>query len=234
VVQLDAADAVLQAGGDPQDVAGRIQTSRRLAVDGLREARNAVRELGRDEHLGDGAAVDLADRFEIIVDGPVGRQLKIDFDLLGDPRPVPAAVATAFGAIAREGLTNINKHAPGAPASATLLYGPDTIRLEMINAVRSEEPGRPASPTVEARRPDPPPADPAVRTDLSASGAGLGLAGMVRRMAEVGGSLQAQQVGDRWQLTARWPASAVDHDDQSDAPDDLGSRQAAANPDGSV
>jgi signal transduction histidine kinase len=216
VVQLDAADAVLQSGGDPLDVGRRIQASRRLAVDGLREARHAVRELGRDTSADDHAGADLVEGIRTVVDGTVGRELGIELEVLGDPRPVPAAVAAAFSAVVREGLTNINKHAPGGPASATLLYGPDTVRLELINRI-----DRPGDGVTTGRPDEEPEEDRPVggsqrRTDLAGTGGGFGLTGMSRRMADVGGRVRTERDGRRWQLTADWPAPNPVDDDQVD------------------
>jgi signal transduction histidine kinase len=154
---------------------------------------------------------DLAEHVRAAVDGPVGRQLGIDFDVLGEPRAVPESVATAFAAVAREGLTNINKHAPGAAASATLLYSPDGVRLEMINGLRPPQRTEPGGESAARREP---PTDDGLddRTDLSVTGGGYGVAGMSRRMAEVGGRLETERIGDRWQLIADWPApTAVQH-----------------------
>jgi signal transduction histidine kinase len=181
VVQLDAADAVLTAGGDQQQVAARLRSSRQLAVEGLREARAAVRELRTDDAP---TGENVADAVAAVVNGPVGVQLGLVLDIVGEPRPIPYQPAQAFAAVAREAITNINKHAPGSRATASLIFTGPEVRLEMINALGAGS-------------------DPA-GDDLAGSGAGFGLDGMDRRMADVGGDFHAGVEGSRWVVTASW------------------------------
>jgi len=179
VVQIDAADAMLSSGADPATVSQRLRTSRQLAVDGLRDARAAVRELRVDEQST--AAVDLVTAVSSITRGPVGIQLGIMLEVVGKPVQVPGQVAQAFAAVAREALTNINKHAPGTRASASLIFepppssdsssdpssGPSSepaeIRLEVINERGAVEQG-----------------------ELATTGSGFGTQTMARRMIDIG------------------------------------------------
>ena len=180
VVQLDAASAELDSGRT-DEAALRIRASRQLAVDGLREARAAVAELrsGADPAL-DRGPTDLVEAVSTVLGGPVGLQLGIELEVVGEPRPVPADVADALAAVAREGLTNVVKHARGAQVGATLLFAARSVRLEIVN-------GGPA-----VSDPD----------DLARSGGGAGLAGLRERLAAVGGSLESGAEGRRWVLAA--------------------------------
>jgi signal transduction histidine kinase len=192
VIQLDAAEAELSATGDAHQVAERLRASQAIARDGLQDARNAVREL-RAEPAGESSSlVDVADRVATIVGGPVGNFLGVQLDVLGEPWRAPAAVAAAFTAVARESLTNINKHAPGQRVSASLIFEDNQIRLEMINGLPADEatPG----PSAGSYR----------SADLSRSGSGLGLGGMSRRMTEVGGIVHSGREGNRWIAEAQW------------------------------
>ncbi|WP_152361768.1 sensor histidine kinase [Microlunatus speluncae] len=199
VVQLDAADAMLAAGRDPATVAERIRTSRRLAVDGLREARLAVREL-RNDGAGTTADTDLAARLIAVLRGPVGVQLGTGFEVVGDPRPVPGRVAEAFAAVTREAITNINKHAPGARSAATLVFTGPTVRLELINSMAADD---------HEQRDD--------GDRLAGTGSGLGVAGMRHRLAEIGGAVTAERRGDRWLVSAEWTEPAAQPDDQEES-----------------
>lgn len=185
VVQLDAADALLADGRDPAAAAERVRTSRRLAVEGLREARLAVRELRDGDPAAIAsdtgtAAVDLVERLTAVARGPVGIQLGVEFDVVGEPRPVPEQVAGAFAAVCREGLTNINKHATGSRSVITVIFG-DQLRLELINGLDVDH-----------------------DHGLSDTGGGLGVPGMRQRIAEIGGTLTAGRRGDRWVVSAEW------------------------------
>lgn len=191
VVQLDAADALLAAGREPAAIADRIRTSRRLAVDGLREARQAVRELRRDElgrdELGrDDEPAELVAGLTTLVRGPVGLQLGVEFEVVGEPRVLPAKVVEAFTAVAREAMTNLNKHAAGARSVITVIFTAAEVRLEVINSLPAE------------------PAPAEVDHGLAGTGSGLGLPGMRQRFAELGGTVTAGRQGDRWQVSATW------------------------------
>lgn len=188
VVQLDAADAELE-NGRAEEAAARIRTSRQLAVDGLREARAAVAQLraGAGPLVDDGPA-DLVDAVRAVLRGPMGLQLGADLDVVGETRSVTAEIAEAFAAVAREGLTNVNKHAPEAPVAATLVFSPVTARLEIVNGLST--PGAAAG-------------------DLAASGGGAGLPGLRERLEAVGGRLESGAEGRRWILAAECPARPI-------------------------
>jgi signal transduction histidine kinase len=192
VAQLDAADALLAAGREPAAVADRIRTSRQLAVEGLREARQAVRELRRDEVAGDDEPADLVARLTTLVRGPVGLQLGVEFEVVGDPREVPGRVVEAFAAVAREAMTNLNKHATGARSVITVIFTASEIRLEVINSI----PGGPSPAEVDH--------------GLAGTDSGLGIPGMRQRFAEIGGTAYADRHGDRWQVSASWPTAALE------------------------
>ena len=179
VRQLDAAEALLVERHDIAGAADRLRSSRALAVDGLREARLAVSELRSaepPEH-----EQDLVAAVRKIAYGPVGLQLGVELDVLGEIVPVPTRVCDALVAVTREALTNAAKHASGKRVSVTLAFGEASIRLEVGNPV-----GGP---------PD---------EELATSGGGVGLTGLRERMTAVGGSLAAERIGNRWLLSAGW------------------------------
>jgi signal transduction histidine kinase len=118
----------------------------------------------------------------------VGLQLGAELEVIGEPRPVDAQVAAALAATAREGLTNVNKHAAGARVAVTLIFAPMTVRLEVVNGMPAE---------VDAR------------TDLATTGGGAGLPGLRDRLRAVGGSLQSGSEGRRWVLAAECPAAPI-------------------------
>jgi signal transduction histidine kinase len=186
VVQLDAAAAELERG-QTAEAATRILVSRQLAVEGLREARTAVEELrtGAERVLADDPT-DLVDALERVLRGPVGLQLAAELDVVGDRRPVSAAVAHALTSTTREALTNVNKHAAGAQVSVTVMFEPAALRLEIVNGLAT-----PQSPADE----------------LAGTGGGLGLAGCRERMTRVGGRLDAGREGRRWVVSAECPTS---------------------------
>ncbi|WP_235970564.1 sensor histidine kinase [Microlunatus kandeliicorticis] len=206
VVQLDAAGAELERGRT-DEAAARLRASRALAVEGLREARAAVQELRAEP--AERGPVDLVDAVRAVLQGPVGVQLGIELDVVGDPRPVGGPVAETLAAVAREGLTNLNKHAPGGRGSATLVFATDRVLLELVNALVEPGAGDGGATGTGLTAPgqtapglaDPGLADPA----LADTGAGAGLPGLRERLALVGGRLRAGREGGRWVLAAECP-----------------------------
>ncbi|WP_121393089.1 sensor histidine kinase [Actinokineospora cianjurensis] len=85
----------------------------------------------------------------------------------GDPARISAAVGRTAYRVVQESLTNIRKHAPGAPTSVHVRYGGDRVRLTIRNAVATRS----------------------VDSGLSRSGSGAGLAGLRQRVELVGGTL---------------------------------------------
>ncbi|MGN6799625.1 MAG: sensor histidine kinase [Gaiellaceae bacterium] len=116
-VQLEAAEAVLEAGDDAR-LRDLLARSRQLVTNGIEETAQAVRAL-RDE------PVAIAERIEELVAG------EIPLHINGTPRPLPAAAGLALYRAAQEGLTNARKHAPGAATEVSLAFdrGSTTVRV---------------------------------------------------------------------------------------------------------
>lgn len=127
-VQLEAAEAVLDAGDDER-VRDLLQRSRQLVANGIDETAQAVRAL-RDE------PVAIAERIKELVTGDTALRIE------GTPRALPAAAGHALYRAAQEALTNARKHAPGAPTEVSLEFdrGSTTVRVR-----NGECPAPPAS-----------------------------------------------------------------------------------------
>jgi two-component sensor histidine kinase len=128
-VQLEAAEAVLDAGDDAR-LRELLQRSRRLVTSGIDETAQAVRAL-RDE------PVSIADRLEELV----GEEIPLHID--GTPRTLPAGPGLALYRAAQEGLTNAHKHAPGAATEVSLAFGDGSTTVRVRN-------GRPPAPAMDA------------------------------------------------------------------------------------
>ncbi|MFJ9639118.1 sensor histidine kinase [Streptomyces sp. NPDC101178] len=104
----------------------------------------------------------------------------------GDPRPLaPAAGHAAYRAV-QEGLTNVLKHAPGAPVTVELRYEPDSLVVEVANGPSS--------------------AHPAARDRRAVVSGGRGLTGLTERLRLVGGMVHtAPTDGGGFRLAAVLP-----------------------------
>ena len=123
-VQLEVAEALLEERGDTAGALERVRRSRRLAVQGLTEARNAVAALRADAVPELPAALaGLAEQHE--KDHGTAVQLTVT----GHPRKLDSAVTVALLGAAREALTNAAKHAPGQTVEMRL----DGVRLSVRN-----------------------------------------------------------------------------------------------------
>ncbi|MDX6263913.1 MAG: hypothetical protein QOH84_5601 [Kribbellaceae bacterium] len=175
-VQLELAEALLAERNDKAGALDRVRRSRRLAVQGLVEARSAVAALRSDEVPALPEALGaMAEQHE------KDHQVKVEMRAYGTPRPIASGVNVALLGAAREALTNAGRHAPGQPIDVRLDYG-DSLRLTIRNPIatgqgRDSHPGEP-------------------------TGYGFGLAGMRERLALVGGKLEAGPDGDGWLVVA--------------------------------
>lgn len=105
-VQLEVAEALLEDKGDVDGALLRVRRSRRLAHEGLAEARRAVAALRSDVPSLSDALDELAEDFRR------DRQATVDFRIDGQPRPVSSATTVSLLRTAREALTNAASHFP--------------------------------------------------------------------------------------------------------------------------
>ncbi|WP_433340417.1 histidine kinase [Streptomyces sp. CA-253872] len=143
LVHLEAARIQLEQGADRQQVLERVVAARAMAREGLEETRQALSALRGDMAPVAEALAELAAR--------EGTVLRVE----GEARPVGAEAGQTLRRVAQEALTNVRKHAPGARPRLRLVYGQETIELEVRNGPgrqpwagrvawgeRSERPGR--------------------------------------------------------------------------------------------
>ncbi|MEU8630567.1 histidine kinase [Amycolatopsis sp. NPDC048633] len=124
-VQLELAEALLEERSDVDGALRSVRRSRRLAADGLAEARNAVAALRRD-------VPPLAEALAAVAAEHAGNHsVEVAFDTVGEARPLPSAAVVALVSVAREALTNAGKHAPGEDVRMRLGYAPGVVRLDV-------------------------------------------------------------------------------------------------------
>jgi signal transduction histidine kinase len=164
VVQLDAADALLGDGGDPEGGRNLVAGARHLAVEGLDETRRAITALRTDPVALPEALAALA-----ASDGST----QVSNEVHGSPRQLPPEASLAVYRTAQEALANARKHAPGAPVTMNLSFGQHQTVLQVANDRPPDDPGgAPARP-------------------LADTGGGYGLDGLTERAELLGGTLRA-------------------------------------------
>lgn len=175
VLQLDAIEALLEHGR-MDEVATRAAAARRLAGDGLSEARRAVATL-RDPDTAESAWIADSALEALIAEH---RTLGGELTSTGDPslHGIDSAHRAALAAALREALVNARRHASGAAVLVALAHEPHAMVLRVENAI---------------------PAGSAVSV-----GGGQGLIGMRERFAALGdgSSVDAGTQGDRFVVIA--------------------------------
>lgn len=127
-VQLEVAEALLSEKNDPVKALERVRRSRRLAVEGLDEARRAVAALRSDVPPLPEALATLVESYRR------DHHATIKLTTEGKPRTVSAPATVSLLATAREALTNAAKHAPNTLVDVKLDYRPDAVTLRVTNA----------------------------------------------------------------------------------------------------
>ncbi|MGQ4619013.1 histidine kinase [Nocardia sp. R7R-8] len=98
---------------------------------------------------------------------PRSTGLTVTTRVLGTPQQLPSLIDAAAARIIQESLTNVLRHAPGADATVTVRYTPDSVDITVDNS-------RPTS-----------------ATSRSGNGGGNGIIGMRERTHALGGALTA-------------------------------------------
>ncbi|MEV0323757.1 sensor histidine kinase [Streptomyces sp. NPDC050658] len=179
VVSHQAGLMAVQAGAlevtarDPE-VREAAGTLRRLATGTLEELRGMILVL-RAAGAGPGESRPqprLADLPELIANGGVAAELRMKGEEAGESC-LPEAVERTVYRTVQEGLTNVRKHAPGAPTTVTVDIGAETLHVHVRNG---------------------PPSGRMPKTDLPCGGHGI--LGLRERAALLGGRLTAGPTPD--------------------------------------
>jgi signal transduction histidine kinase len=158
-VQSDAAEAALER--DPELARAPMRAIHGSAAEALTEMRRMVGALRAPDRAPQPGLAELGG----LVERSEAAGVPVTLELEGVPRPLPAGVDLSAYRIVQEALTNVRKHAAGAPAAVRVAWTPDAVALE----VRDTGPGPPAG---------------------GPTGAGHGLAGMRERARLCGGELR--------------------------------------------
>jgi signal transduction histidine kinase len=162
------------------EAAAAVRTTAKQSLDDLRQVIGVLRD-GRDFQL-HGPVPTLADLPALVAQT---RQVGVPVNLtvmLDQATAAPAPLAIAVYRIVQESLTNVLRHAPGAPTEVTVRGGPGAgVTLEVVNVLVS---GAPPSP-----------------------GSGSGLTGISERATALGGRATIGPANDTFVVQAwlPWP-----------------------------
>ncbi|PSL58173.1 signal transduction histidine kinase [Saccharothrix carnea] len=200
LISVHAGALALDSGlGERQREA--VQVLRSAALTAMEELRGVIGVLRRDEEPEEdqvrrttvgGTDNRTVDAIDELVDGARRAGVRVSLVRGGQAVPLPAKVSHAAYRIAQEGLTNANKHAPGASVQVTVKYEPDALVVEVRN--------------------NPP------RAKLP-SGGGFGLIGLGERVRLAGGMLHVGELptgGFRIAAVLPYEDTAAASDEPSD------------------
>jgi two-component system, NarL family, sensor kinase len=127
-LQLESADALLDAGADPERVRKAVRQALSLTRANLEEARRSVLDLRAAPLEGR----TLMKALETLAQEVTARgKTKVRFEALGDDRPLPGRIEAGLYRIAQEALANIDQHANARQAGLRLEITPEQIRLRV-------------------------------------------------------------------------------------------------------
>jgi signal transduction histidine kinase len=170
-LQLEAFETVVDSDGSATPaIREQLSRTRKLVHEGLDEARGAVQALRANP-------IPLEDQLARLC-----AEHDAVFAVSGSPRALPPEVSLSLYRVTQEALTNIVKHAPGAPTRVNLAFAPETVSLDVENA-------RPRSPS----------------SALAGSGGGFGLQGISERLALLGGYMESGPSSEGWRIAAEVP-----------------------------
>ena len=159
-----------------------------IAREALTEMRRLLGVLRGAETGAEHAPQPGLDRLEGLVAAVRGAGLAVDLRITDGQRPLPAGVELSAYRILQEALSNTLRHAPGARATAEVVYEPDRLRLRVHNGPSPAGGERPSPP-----RP------------------GHGILGMRERAAMLGGTLVAGPTPDGGYLVEAVLPLEADH-----------------------
>lgn len=178
-IQADAAEAALDR--DPELARAPLRTIRRSAKEALEEMRHLLGVLREDGDGGELAPQPGLGQLGELVEHARGAGVDVTLAIDGEPRAVAPGLDLSAYRIVQEGLTNVRKHAAGAPAYVHLTWAPRELALEVRD-------------------------DGAGGGDIMPNGSGHGLVGMRERVRLHGGELRAGPVdGGGFAVRARLP-----------------------------
>ena len=178
VVQAGAAE---QALDDPQEVAAALGAIRSTGTEALSELRRMLDVLRLADEDASLVPQPGLSSLPTLLDQARASGLTVQLDEVGQPRPLPAGLDLTAYRIIQESLTNIRRHSGARKVDVALIWGADTLEIEVGDDGRGS----------------------------LDSGLGHGLAGMRERAALYGGQVRTvSSPGAGFTVQARLPVAA--------------------------
>jgi signal transduction histidine kinase len=172
---LHVMSARLAIEHDPTDAARALAEAERLSRESLAEVRQVAGLVRATSDSPSQSPLPGAAELPALISRFQSAGANVTFAVDGDPSRLPATVGLALYRILQEALTNVVKHAPGAPVTARITVASGQVTLD-----------------VDSLGP-------------AGNGTGLGLVSMRERAESLGGSCDAGPSGAGWLVRATLP-----------------------------
>jgi two-component system NarL family sensor kinase len=136
-LQLESAEALLEAGSDPKRIQHAVSQALIQARLSLEEARRSVLDLRAaplESHSLEQALAQLTQ------EASIERGMLLEYRVSGEERSLPTRVEEGLYRICQEAVSNILHHAGTAHASLSLEYLPDRVRITVDDLGRGFDP----------------------------------------------------------------------------------------------
>jgi signal transduction histidine kinase len=174
-IQADAAEAALDR--DPELARAPLATIRRSAKSSLEEMRHLLGVLREGDDGGELAPQPGLGELDALIAHARAAGVDVSVEIDGEPRELAPGLDLSAYRIVQEALTNVRRHARGAPARVRVSWADDALGIE----VRDSGPGG------------------------HVNGSGHGIVGMRERARMHGGELRAGPSPDGFAVEARLP-----------------------------
>lgn len=138
-LQLETADALLEAGASPDRIRAAVQQALSQTRANLEEARRSVLDLRAAPLEGR----TLAEALDMLAqEWASRRKVTISFEVAGTPRPLPVRLEIGLYRILQEALTNIGRHAYAQTVTVQLQIMLEEVRLLVDDDGRGFDPAK--------------------------------------------------------------------------------------------
>jgi signal transduction histidine kinase len=131
-VQADAAEAALEH--DPARAGVPLRTIRGSAHDALGEMRRMLGVLRAGDEGSEHSPQPGLAQLPALLEHARAAGVPVELEITGEPRPLPPSLDLTAYRIVQEALTNVRKHAPGAPTTISVGWAPAALLLEVRDA----------------------------------------------------------------------------------------------------
>ncbi len=193
-IQMQADIALHLSDRRPDQAVVALQAISRASDEALTELRSTLASVAPDDEADTRAPTPGLARLDALRDRVQSAGVAVELSVSGTPRPVSAAVDLAAYRILQEALTNVVEHSSHPHAEVAVRHGGDAIELTVTDQ----------------------------HLDVGPRADGFGLTGMRRRVAHLGGPLDAGPAARRHVRGARHPAHGEPVREPAEESDDLG------------